>query len=99
MNPTSIQKDVDSIPGLAQWVKGSSIAVSCSVDCRYGSDPKLLELWCRLADVAPIQSLAWELPYIAGTALKSKKKKKRWIEEWTEGRKDKQKCIIKHKNK
>ena len=34
------------------------------------------ELWCRLAAAAPIQPLAWELPYTAGTALKSKKIKK-----------------------
>ena len=29
----------------------------------------------RLAAVAPIRPLAWELPYAAGVALKSKKKK------------------------
>ena len=29
-----------------------------------------LWLWCRLAATAPIQSLAWELPYAVGTALK-----------------------------
>ena len=34
-------------------------------------------LWHRLAVVAPIRSLAWETPYAVGTALKSKKKKKR----------------------
>ena len=30
-------------------------------------------LWCRLAAAAPIPPLAWELPYAAGVALKSKK--------------------------
>ena len=35
----------------------------------------LLWLWCRLAAVAPIQPLAWELPYATGLALKGKKKK------------------------
>ena len=39
-----------------------------------GSDPVLL--WCRLAAAAPILPLAWELPYIAGVALKRKEKKK-----------------------
>ena len=36
----------------------------------------LLCLWCRPAAVAPIQPLAWELPYATAEALKSKKKKK-----------------------
>ena len=30
-NPTSTHEDVDSIPGLAQGVKGSGIAISCSI--------------------------------------------------------------------
>ena len=30
-NLTSIYEDVRSVPSLAQWVKGSSIAVSCYV--------------------------------------------------------------------
>ena len=33
-SPTSIQGDVDSILGLAQWVKGSAVAMSCGVGCR-----------------------------------------------------------------
>ena len=32
------------------------------------------ELWCRPLATAPIQPLAWESPYTAGAALKSKKK-------------------------
>ena len=30
----------------------------------------MLWLWCRLAAAAPIQPLAWELPYATDTALK-----------------------------
>ena len=33
----------------------------------------LLWLWCRLASVASIGPLAWELPYAMGMALKRKK--------------------------
>ena len=37
--------------------------MSCGVGHRCSSDPMLLWLWCRLADVAPIPPLAWEAPY------------------------------------
>ena len=47
--------------------------MSYGVGCRHGSDPALLWLWHRLAATAPIRPLAWEPPYAAGAALKSKK--------------------------
>ena len=50
---------------------------SCGVGHRLSSDSALLLLWYRLAAVSPIQPLAWELPYAANAALKSKKKKKK----------------------
>ena len=34
-------------------------------------------LWYRLVAAAPIQPLAWELPYAMGMALKRPKKKKK----------------------
>ena len=48
--------------------------MSCGVDRRRGSDPAWLWLWCRPAAVAPIQPLAWELPYAMGATLKNKQK-------------------------
>ena len=56
-NLNNICEDVCSIPGLTQWVK----------------DPALLWLGYRLAAVALIRPLAWELPFAAPAALKNKK--------------------------
>ena len=51
--------------------------MSCVVGCRWGSDLALLWLWLRPAAVAPFGHLAWEPPYAASMALKSRKKKKK----------------------
>ena len=50
--------------------------MQCSVGHRRDSDPALLWLWRnRLSAAALIQSLAWQLPYAARTALRSKSSK------------------------
>ena len=45
MNPTIIHEHGGFIPGLAQWIKGSSIDMSCGVVHKHGLDPALLWLW------------------------------------------------------
>ena len=52
--------------------------MSRGVDCRRGSDPALLWLWCGLAATAPIRPLAWEPPYAAGAALEMAKRPKKF---------------------
>ena len=44
--------------------------MSCGVGRRQGLNLVLLWLWCRPAATALIRSLAWELPYAGGVALK-----------------------------
>ena len=79
-NQTRNHEVAGSIPGLAQWVKGSGVAgvaVSCGVGYRCGLDPALLWLWRRPAATALIGPLAWEPPYATRAALEKAKKKKR----------------------
>ena len=71
----SVFEDVGLIPGLSQWVK-SGIATSCGIGYRGILDLLLVWLWCKLAAVALIQPLAWEIPYATGVAIKRKKKEK-----------------------
>ena len=56
--------------------EGSGVAVSCSVGCRRGLDPKLLWLWPKLAATAPIGPLAWDPPYAVGAAQEMAKRQK-----------------------
>ena len=54
--------------------------MSYGVGHRYSLNPALLWLWCRLAAVAPIRPLAWELPYATGETLKRKEKEERKVD-------------------
>ena len=65
--------------------------MSCGVSCRCGSDPALLWLWCRPVVIALIQTLAWELLYAIGTALKNNTKKKQKHKKNTKTGKNKKK--------
>ena len=73
--PTNIHEDSGLIPRLARWVKGSSVAVSCGIGHRCGSDLTLL--WP--AAVALIRPLARELLYAAGFSPKKQKIKNKKI--------------------
>ena len=53
-------ENAGSIPGLNHGLRIWGCC-RCGVGCRCGSNPMLL--WPRLAAVAPIRPLAWELPY------------------------------------
>ena len=66
-NPTSIHENADLIPGFPQWVKGLAChKLWCRLQMRLGS--LLLQLWHKLAAAAPVQPVAWELPYAIGVA-------------------------------
>ena len=67
----SVRMQVRSLTSLSGL---RSIATSCGVSHRCGSDPVLLWLWCRLAAVALIRPLAWELPLCHGCNHKRKNK-------------------------
>ena len=79
MNLTRNHEVTGSITGLAQWVKGSGVAVSCGVGCRRSSDPALLWLWRKPVATAPIRLLAgnfhllWSSPRKGKKTLKKKK--------------------------
>ena len=60
-NLTAVTQVMGSIPSLLQWVKGSGIAAAVA--------------WVTAA--AQIQSLAWEIPYAAGAAIKKKREREK----------------------
>ena len=57
------------------WL-GSGVAMSYGVGLRHGLDLALLWLWCKLAAMALILSLAWDPPYVPGCGPKMTHTKK-----------------------
>ena len=74
-NKPGIHEDVGSIPALTQWVKDQA-SVSYRIGHRRGLDLALPWLWCRLAAIAPIRSLAQELPLCCRCSPKNQKTNK-----------------------
>ena len=56
---------------------GIDVAVSCGVGCRRDLDLALLWLWHRLAAIAPIGPLVWNLHMPQCGPKKTKKKRER----------------------
>ena len=63
----SMRRQVQSLASLSGL--RIHVAVTCGIGRRRQSDLAWLWLWWRLADVVPVQPLAWELAYAADVAL------------------------------
>ena len=73
--------------------------MSCGVRCRRDSDLALLWLWYRLAAVAPIGPLAWELHVPRERPKKNQKKKKKNVKMLDCLETVASSCVVLHRNK
>ena len=88
-NPPNIHEGLGSILVFLSGLRIQCCYELCGVGCRHGLDHMLLWLWLRPSATAPIQPLAWDLPYAESEALKEqKKKKKKKVRLYVEGRAD-----------
>ena len=75
-NPTRNHEVAGSVPALAQWVNDPGCReLWYRLQMRLGS--RVAVLWRRPGATAPIQPLAWEPPYAAGTAQEIAKRQKK----------------------
>ena len=73
-NPTSTHKDVGLIPGLPQWVKDLTLLqAAAKLTDAARTSVAVAVVWA--SSCSYIRSLAWELLYAMGVALKKKTKK------------------------
>ena len=75
----TLKNDVGGVPAMVHWVKNLTAAAQIDAEVQFQSPA-----WCSgLKDpalpqpLAQTQSLAQELPYTVGAAIKGKKKKKK----------------------
>lgn len=79
MNPTSIHEEMGSIPELAQWVKGSGVAVSSEVGHRHCSDPVLAVAVVQASSSSSDLTLSLGTSICPKYGLKSRKKNRKYL--------------------
>ena len=71
----SVCEDTGLIPGFPQWVKDSAL-LQAAVQVTDAAQIWCCRGCCKLAATAPIQPLAWELPYVSDKKKKEEKRER-----------------------